>query len=239
MAKLTVVRHGQASFLAENYDQLSELGQRQSLLLAEHWIERGERFDRVYVGPRQRQRHTYEIVAERCRRAGIAFPEAELIEDLDEYPAEPVVRTFAPVLMERHAHLRAWGEEFQTSPDLERKKKALDRVIQEVTARWLEGEVEDPALGTWDSFCARVHRAVERARRETPKGGSAALFTSGGPSAAAAQLALGLSPRKTLDLTWMTYNAAFAEYLFDEERFNLSRFNATPHLAGDGLLTYR
>jgi hypothetical protein len=80
---------------------------------------------------------------------------------------------------------------------------------------------------------------VERARRETPKGGSAALFTSGGPSAAAAQLALGLSPRKTLDLTWMTYNAAFAEYLFDEERFNLSRFNATPHLAGDGLLTYR
>lgn len=239
MAKLTVVRHGQASFLAENYDQLSELGETQARRLGEYWLARGERFDLAFTGPRRRQRHTYEIVADAYRSAGADFPDAEPIEDLDEYPAEPVVRTFAPVLMERHSHLRDWGAEYQTTADLDVKRKALDRMIQEVTARWLEGEVADEALGTWESFCARVHRAVERARAATPRGGSAALFTSGGPSAAAAQFALGLSAKKTLDLTWMTYNAAFAEYVFDEGRFNLSVFNSTPHLPDAGMLTYR
>jgi len=239
MAKLTVVRHGQASFLAEDYDRLSELGRAQARRLGKYWLGRGERFNRVFTGPRKRQRDTFEIVAGVYRSAGMDFPAAELIEELDEYPAEPVVRTFAPLLMERHSHLRAWGEEFQTSADLDVKRKALDRMIQEVTARWLEGEVADEALGTWDSFCARVRGAVQRARAATPPGGATALFTSGGPSAAAAQFALGLSPRKTLDLTWMTYNAAFAEYLFDDDRFNMSAFNSTPHLPDAEMLTYR
>ena len=104
---------------------------------------------------------------------------------------------------------------------------------------WLAGEVSHEEVGTWEQFTARVHGAIQVAREATPKGGSTAVFTSGGVTAAAVQYAVGLSSKATMDLTWMTRNGAFSEFLFDKERFNLSTFNATPHLVERGMLTYR
>ena len=45
MAQLFLVRHGQASYGAADYDRLSELGWRQARWLGEHFAERGIRFD--------------------------------------------------------------------------------------------------------------------------------------------------------------------------------------------------
>ena len=239
MAKLTVIRHGQASFLADNYDRLSELGRQQSRLLGEHWLRTGVTFGHVFTGPRERQKDTAAIIAKLFRKAGRPWPDPVVLDNLDEFPAEPVARNFTPKLAHRHSHIREWVAAFETATETAVKSKVLDLIIQEVTARWLEGEVADPEIGTWDDFTTRVHRAIHQARLATPKGSATAVFTSGGPSAAAVQYALGLSPRATLDLTWMTRNAAYAEFLFDSERFNLSVFNATPHLAEARLLTYR
>ncbi|MDZ4123020.1 MAG: phosphoglycerate mutase family protein, partial [Hydrogenophaga sp.] len=50
MGTLYLVRHGQASFGADDYDQLSEMGQRQSRRLGEYWAERGVGFDAVITG---------------------------------------------------------------------------------------------------------------------------------------------------------------------------------------------
>ena len=58
MGQLILVRHGQASFGAEDYDQLSDLGKRQGYRLGEYWREAShstERsdaldFDAVLIG---------------------------------------------------------------------------------------------------------------------------------------------------------------------------------------------
>lgn len=239
MARLTVVRHGQASYLAKNYDELSPLGRRQARLLGEYWVRMGAGFECVYTGPRVRQRDTAAIVGEVFREAGREWPAPVVLEELDEYPAEPVVRTFTPQLAVRHEHIRRWAADFEAASEASGKERALDLLIQEVTARWLAGEVADAGVGTWDEFTARVHKALEETRRATPKGGSTVVFTSGGPSAAAVQYALGLPGKATLDLTWMTRNAAFSEFLFDGARFTMSVFNATPHLCDRALFTYR
>ncbi|MGH9676067.1 MAG: phosphoglycerate mutase family protein, partial [Candidatus Acidiferrum sp.] len=47
MGRLVLVRHGQASFLQQDYDKLSELGEKQSRLLGEYWVRHKTRFDRV------------------------------------------------------------------------------------------------------------------------------------------------------------------------------------------------
>ena len=44
MGTLYLVRHGQASFGAADYDNLSELGHRQAVRLGEYWRERGMKF---------------------------------------------------------------------------------------------------------------------------------------------------------------------------------------------------
>ena len=50
MSELYLVRHAQASFGAANYDQLSDLGHRQSRWLGDHLGMRGMAFDQLVVG---------------------------------------------------------------------------------------------------------------------------------------------------------------------------------------------
>jgi hypothetical protein len=57
--------------------------------------------------------------------------------------------------------------------------------------------------------------------------------------AATVRLALDLSPRRTLELSWMPRNASYSEFLFSGERFSLGTFNAFPHLDSAELLTLR
>ena len=75
MSILTVVRHGQASFLADNYDQLSTRGELQARLLGQYWTRRQQRFDRVIYGPCERQIRTGEIAGGILREAGLPWPE--------------------------------------------------------------------------------------------------------------------------------------------------------------------
>ena len=55
MALLTLVRHGQAAFLEQNYDRLTPLGERQARLLGEYWLRTSTTFDQVYRGPAERR----------------------------------------------------------------------------------------------------------------------------------------------------------------------------------------
>jgi broad specificity phosphatase PhoE len=50
MGHLYLVRHGQASFGADNYDQLSELGGWQSERLGQYFASKGRAFDTVITG---------------------------------------------------------------------------------------------------------------------------------------------------------------------------------------------
>lgn len=239
MSVLTVVRHGQASFLAENYDRLSELGQRQAELLGRHWLERDVRFDVVVYGPCERQIRTGEIIAGMYRRAERHWPEPVEIGDFDEYPAERVVRTFLPALMHKHAPLAEAVAQFQSAQDRATKQRLFDRVLREVSERWLHGEVSSPEIPTWQDFCHRIESAVRGVLARCPKSTRATIFTSGGPTAATARIALNLSYRDTLNLTWSPRNSSYSEFLFSGERFSLSSFNNTPHLNAPDLLTYR
>ena len=64
MSQLYFFRHAQASYLADNYDQLSKKGEKQSLELGKYLVQKKLSFDQVFVGPLQRQQHTCKIVAE-------------------------------------------------------------------------------------------------------------------------------------------------------------------------------
>ncbi len=239
MSLLTVVRHGQASFLAENYDKLSPLGEMQSRLLGEYWLAAGVEFDQVYYGPAERQIRTGEIVGDLFRKASRRWPEPAMMPEFDEYPAETIVKTFLPGLMQTYPELARAVEELRTTEDFHAKQRMFDRVLREVSQRWLEGEVGAPEIPTWQDFCHRIEVCIRKIVGKAAKSSSVVVFTSGGPTAAAVRAALGLSYRNTLDLTWTTRNTALTEFLFSGERFSLSSYNGTPHLTDRAQLTYR
>jgi broad specificity phosphatase PhoE len=236
MGQLTVVRHGQASFLQPDYDKLSSLGELQAKMLGKYWVEREIRFSHVYYGPARRQEHTGEIVREVFHESGIDWPEPVSVPEFDEYPGIEVMRAFLPGLVEEHEEIRLLEREFRTAADRGVAARAFEKMFQRVTRMWVAGELESPDIETWQAFCERVVAGVDRVREA---GGKAVVFSSGGVMAATVKLALDLSAARTLELSWMPRNASYSEFLFSGERFSLATFNAFPHLDAAELLTLR
>jgi len=239
MATLFVIRHGQASFLSDNYDRLSELGRRQSRMLGEYWAARGARFDEVYTGPKRRQIDTAALAGEAYLAAGVDWPEPVEIPEFDEYDAETVMRQAMPNLIENSAEIRKLQQTFQAAEDHAEQLRTFQRLYEAVILRWIKGELPLKGVEPWEAFCARVHDGLDRVMQANKGRKRIAVFTSGGPIAITMQRALETSHATTLQLAWMVRNGSVSEFLFSGSRFTLSAFNALAHLDDPELHTYR
>ncbi|MBX3415026.1 MAG: histidine phosphatase family protein [Pirellulales bacterium] len=239
MSILFVVRHGQASFFEDHYDRLSALGRKQSRLLGEYWAARGITFDEVFTGPRERQIDTAHEVGESFRAAGLAWPEPTVLEELDEYQAEAVLKQALPSLLEEHPTLREMYAAVEAAEGRDEKLRTFQRVYEVVIGRWARGELDLPGIEPWAEFRDRVQRGYDRITAEGSSGRRVAAFTSGGPVGVSMERALKLPPETTLQIAWMVRNGSVSEFLFSGNRFTLSYFNSFPHLSEPEMWTYR
>jgi len=243
MSSLLVIRHAQASFLGADYDVLSPLGEEQARVLGRAWAAAERVPDRVYTGPRRRQRQTAAAVGEAYREQGLPWPEPELLDTLDEHSGQLVVDHAVAGYYGRYPELRLLEDRSDGSgPPSPERRKALQvyfRVFREITRAWVREEVEmPPELEPWAAFRARVDGAV---RGLVDAGGHGELvfaFTSGGPVAVSTGLALELDDEKVLELSWRVRNTAYAEIVWSEEGLALNAFNAIEHLSEPRLVTY-
>lgn len=237
MARVTLVRHAQA--LEPNYDQLCATGEVQARLLGEYWARRGVSFRRAWSGPCARQVQTARIVEEAYRAMGRDFPELEIMNEFDEYPGGVVLRQGLPELLEVSEDVRRTHKTFQDCMDSTERRRIFQRLFEIVIGKWVGGDVTVAGIESWNDFCARVGRGLANMANGATVGGNLLVFTSGGPIAVAMRRALHLSHADTLQMSWMSRNASFSEFLSSGDRFTLNTFNATPHLDDESLLTYR
>ncbi len=161
------------------------------------------------------------------------------MSEFDEYQAEAVLRECLPQLLRVNAEIKELRHAYENSSEPGHRRKTFQKLFEAVIGKWVAGEVTAAGVESWPDFCLRVERGLSQVVRDTPAAASAAIFTSAGTIGAAMRRALHLSAVDTLQVTWMSRNASFSEFLASGERCTLSTFNAHPHLDGDGLLTYR
>jgi broad specificity phosphatase PhoE len=239
MGILYLVRHAQASFLEPNYDKLSALGDTQARVLGEYWAQRKITFDRVGVGPCARQKDTARIVGAAYQQAGLSFPEPEMLVEFDEYQGEAVLRGSLPELLEKDPGIRDFHAAFQSSTTNAEKRVAFQKLFEAVIGDWVRGVIHLEGVETWPQFCARVNSGLDKFLGAGARGERVAIFTSGGPIAVASQRALRLSPESTLQMTWMSRNSSWSEFLYNAKRFTLSSFNIHEHIGDPAMRTYR
>lgn len=239
MGRLFLVRHAQASFLAQNYDQLSARGETQARLLGEHWAKHNVVFDRACSGPALRHRQTAQFVCEAYQKAGHDFPSPSVMEEFGEFQGDAVLSQSLLELLANNDRIREFHGLLQNSSEEVSKRANFQRLFQAVISLWVNGEIAPPGVESWQDFCARVNRGLTAFLGKAKKGELGVIFTSGGPVSVAVQRALHLSPQDTLQIAWMPRNCSFSEFLFSGDRFMLSSFNSFPHLDGESLLTYR
>lgn len=226
-ARLVLVRHGQASAISGDYDQLSDLGREQSRLLGAHF----ERFsltpDRVLVGPRKRHAQTHL----EARLAGWGDP--ELVPELDEHHAVQLLVALGPALGTRDDELGRLARE-AFGGDGGSMRKALTRVFAAIIPAWARGEVVHPDVEPFEAFRARIRRFVERVQQSE---GTSVAFTSGGAISAIVAEVHGLPTEQLLDVMWHMRNASITEIAVRDGRLSLVSMNGTPHLGEPRLLT--
>jgi broad specificity phosphatase PhoE len=239
MGRLILVRHAQASFLQQNYDKLSVLGEAQARLLGEYWAQRNVILDRVYTGPRARQKDTAKLMSDAYRKSGLKSPMPFVLPEFDEYQAEAVLECGLPQLLETSVGIRELHRAFQTSASSSEGSSNFQKLFEAVTAEWVRGTIPLPGVEPWTEFCSRVNLGLSKIMANGGPGEQVAIVTSGGPIAVAMQRALNLSPQHSLQVSWMSRNCSWSEFLYAGDRFTLSAFNTHPHLNDPATLTYR
>ena len=215
MGTLYLVRHGQASFGATDYDQLSELGQRQAERLGAYWAERGMRFDAVLMGSLKRHAQTWAGIAQ-----GAGLDTEPLVwPGLNEYDSEAVIRAVMP-----RGRDAALGDPL--SPE---GYRAHFRLLRDGLAQWMAGTVSPEGMPAYTDFVHGITSALDHVRAHHREQ-QVLIVSSGGPISTAVGHVLGLSPDATIDLNMRIRNSAVTEFVFNPKRHTLLTYNTLPHL---------
>jgi len=211
MGSLYLVRHGQASFGAADYDQLSPKGQEQCRLLGAYWRERGQRFDAVFTGTLKRHAQSLAGIVEGL---GEALP-AVALPGLNEYDSEAVVRAVHPGPLEVPRDPEAVKQHF--------------RLLRQGLLAWMAGETAPVGMPSHAEFSAGVADALARVLA-VGVGRQVLIVSSGGPIATAVAQVLSTPPETFVELNLRIRNSAVTEFAFNPKRHHLVSFNTLPHL---------
>ncbi len=214
MGQILLVRHGQASWGAEDYDVLSTVGEQQSEVLGHALVHAlGDvEPDLLVHGTMQRQLRTAELAA---KAAGWS-----VTPTVDERWNE----------MDHLAVLAAQPQEFDGEPD----RAQFQAWFEAATKRWASGNHDADYDESFPSFRARVRNGVE-ALGEV---GTAVVVTSGGPISAVTADLLEAGTPTYQRLAPVVVNSSVTRVVSGRRGLTLVSFNDHAHLPAE-LLTYR
>ena len=214
MGRLLLVRHGQASFGAADYDCLSELGHRQCVRLGQYLRERGARFEAVVTGTLKRHVQSWHGMAEGLGLPRDAWQDALPWPGLNEYDSEAVIACVHPHKLQK--------------PETPEMVRHHFRLLRDGLRAWMAGEAQPVGMPSYADFVAGIQGALDHVR--TNHEGDVLMVSSGGPISTAVGLVLQTPPETTIELNLRIRNSSVTEFAFTPKRHVLVTYNTLPHL---------
>ncbi|SFM58004.1 histidine phosphatase family protein [Shimia aestuarii] len=220
-AMFHLVRHAQASFGAADYDNLSELGHRQSEALGAALKAQGVAPDAVFIGAQKRHRQTWEGM-ERALKTGL---DPVVLPGWNEFD-------FGGLLEARFA-----GRDDRPD-DLHTDRKTHFRILRDTVLEWQREEIDNPP----ESFAAFTTR-VREAREVIAQSGAKApiAVSSGGAIGRTLADVLDAPAEQMILLQLQVKNCAVARFVMARGNTWMHGFNETPHITAENeqdMLTY-
>ena len=224
MTTIYLIRHGQASFGKENYDQLSSLGEQQASHLGNVLNKRLAKFDAVYLGSMQRHKQT----AENCLAGfGQTLDEADAVFDpnWNEYDFRDILAQLRP----EFSTAKGLTEYISRQSD---PKAAFETSFNDAVDRWVSGDFDDQYIETWSVFSSRVRQAFKDTLDASKDSKTIAVFTSGGPISIVSQHLLGVPQENMMKMNWTLLNCGLTKVVSTGSRQFLSSLNEHTHFEG-------
>jgi broad specificity phosphatase PhoE len=218
MGQLYLIRHGQASFGAADYDNLSQLGHQQAERLGAYFKQKNLQFDAVITGTLRRHTQTWQGIA---KGAGFSHEPLQM-PGLNEYDSEAVIAAIHPGKLEK--------------PDTPEMYRHHFRLLKDGLTQWMNGVVSPVGMPNYVDFQQGVVNALDHVRKNHTvekgegKTGNVLIVSSGGPISTAVGHILGTTPETTIELNLRIRNASITEFAFTPKRHMLVTYNTLPHL---------
>ncbi|MGX5913845.1 histidine phosphatase family protein [Aliidiomarina sp. Khilg15.8] len=219
MAVLYFMRHGQASFGASDYDNLSALGQQQAAYSGRFLREQGVVPNRVISGSMRRQRDTLNTLIESLGTALVPEVDARW----NEFDHSDVIDAYAPVYGSTLREALAQNDE---------REKTFQRYFVGAMTRWVESQHNDDYNESWASFQARVHDQFDALCGDLQLGERVLIVTSGGPISLILQKLLNLDAQTALHLNWRLVNTGITKVAVSSRGAELVSMNEHLHFSG-------
>lgn len=229
MAAIYLLRHGRASFGADDYDRLDPLGIDQARHLGRALVRCGLRAPLFVSGSLRRHEETLRSCqAEMGIDAGF-----DTDARWNEFDHQQIISAAFPAFGSAAQLRTAIAQE----PD---PQAAFQRLFDTAIRRWAGGAHDADYAESWTAFRRRVRDALDALAGALQEGQDAVVSTSGGPIAAVVQQLLAVPDAHALRLNWVIVNASYTK-LFSGHRLRLASFNVHAHLeqSRPGLVTYR
>jgi len=230
MGVIYLIRHGQAQFDAEDYDQLSPLGIRQAQILGETLKARLLPINTVVCGTMRRHQQS----AEHCLEAmglPISWEEGP---GWNEYDFQNIISALEP----RYRDKTAMRTDIiaATSP-----REAFQNLLTQGLSRWMS-EKHNPAYAeSWETFRNRILDSLSKLTATLQKSQNVLVFTSGGPIATICSFLLKIPDEHNFQLGWTLTNAGLTKLIVGSRGTYLSTYNEHQHFESrhTELITYR
>ncbi|NUG51100.1 histidine phosphatase family protein [Acinetobacter lactucae] len=224
MALITFVRHGQASWGTDNYDQLSIKGTEQARVLGKVFDDQAKSFDIAWRGEMVRHYETAQHCLSEMHSSLVAIPHT----GLNEFDHEQILLNLDK---KKYANK---SEIIQFIKNSTHPTKTMGDMFAEAVYRWQSGEYDTDYTETWKQFQNRCVGAFTDIVNSS-KGKNVVVFSSGGVISVIIQSLLGLSDRATFGLNWSLVNCGITQILSDTKRHSILSMNEHQHFREHGI----
>ncbi|MCH7524029.1 MAG: histidine phosphatase family protein [Bacteroidetes bacterium] len=237
MSKIYLIRHAQASFLSDDYDNLSNKGILQSEVLGRYFVEKNIHFDKIFIGKLKRHQQTFDGFNKAFITEGIELPKPIYLKELNEHQVPEALSLAYDDFVNQYDEAKKMFEEIERDPNLKRKNsiKIFGLFLKEyATGRYA---FEHESIQSWAQFRMQAKKGIASILERTGKGETVGIFTSGGTKSSIIGDSLGISEEKISELNLAILNASFSQLLYSKNRLNVLSLNETPHLPKE-LITF-
>ena len=223
MSILHLIRHGQASFGADDYDNLSPKGIEQSVALGKALSQKESKFDHVIVGPHRRHIQTFEGIKKGYKFADL--PDPFIDERFAENQLMEIAQHFIPQILNSN---KTTNEIFHEIPKEERHDKFL-KLFHIVAKKWMNEEL-DLSKHNFEGFSvfrARIANTLKTIQDKMTDKPDIMVVTSGGAISGFYAEATNCSQEEIMKLNFGLKNVSISEFVVTTERFTLKAFNSS------------
>ncbi|AZG73076.1 histidine phosphatase family protein [Shewanella livingstonensis] len=217
MANIYLIRHGQASFGAQNYDNLSSLGHRQARHLGEHFNQRDIRPTHVICGNMTRHLQTRDACLATLSPP-LLHDSLQISADWNEFNHENVIAVHRPDLAKPEAMKQYLHQ--QASPT-----RAFIELFSQAIYQWQQAPNANDYSETWQHFSQRVTTGLTQLSTQTGQDDTVFVFTSGGAISAAIMQSLSIPGAQFFNINKQIVNCSVTQLQLKQQRLSLITMN--------------